>query len=72
MLAAITTAPHGNESENGLRGKVAFRPVPAPLVEKRTIARTKGVSSQCVSVVAHDSVTQKPPRLVISWRQRNS
>jgi hypothetical protein len=72
MLAAITTAPDGKESENGLRGKVAFRPAPAPPLEKRTIARTKGVSLQFVSVAAHGSVTQKPTRLVISWRQRNS
>ncbi|MCP3394732.1 hypothetical protein NLM27_38930 [Bradyrhizobium sp. CCGB12] len=71
-LAVITDARDGKESQKGLRGKVAFPFVPNGLLKKRTIARASGVSLQLVSGAARISVTQKPTRLVISWRQRNS
>jgi hypothetical protein len=54
-----------------LRGEVAFRFVLPRLLKKRTIAGVKGVAMQLAAVVARSSVTQKPTRFVISWRQHN-
>ncbi|SPP92404.1 protein of unknown function [Bradyrhizobium vignae] len=67
-LAAITGASDGKEPPRGLRGKVVLS---RPLLKKRTLARARSVLQQFVCDVTASSVTQKPTRLVISWRQRN-
>jgi hypothetical protein len=70
-VRTLATRRDGNESRNGLRGEVAFRFVLPRLLKKRTIAGVKGVAMQLAAVVARSSVTQKPTRFVISWRQHN-
>jgi hypothetical protein len=71
MLAAITRTRDRKEPCAGLHGKVACR-FPLLIAHKKHGCSVQGAWLQFIPVVARSSVTQKPTRFDISWRQGNS